>query len=195
MKLYDPALSKNNVGRTEPPKTAHSGAANPWVSCASDIYEEVWADIMGEIANAITGAGITLDGTKRNQLLSAIQALAPSYVENVQTVGSGTGNQGATGVDLSAAPFNVPATAKSVQLAGFLLEGANDRGTLIEIVSGASNAIPLAEILVNAAPSIQRTTAFISVDPSKSITFEIKKSPTSIAGNNPTWDILMLGYT
>ena len=76
MKLYDPALSKNGVGRTEPPKTAHSGAANPWVSCGSDIYEEVWADIIGEISNAVTGAGLTLDGTKRNQLFLAIQAIA-----------------------------------------------------------------------------------------------------------------------
>ena len=99
MKLYDPALSKNGVGRTEPPKTAHSGAPNPWVSCGSDIYEELWADIIGEIANAVTGAGITLDGTKRNQLFLAIQAIsaasAPKAIVGQWAIGdssaSGTG--------------------------------------------------------------------------------------------------------
>lgn len=98
MKLYDPGLSKRGVGRTEPPKTAHSGDPNQWVSCGSDIYEELWADIIGEIANAVTGAGISLDGTDRAQLFQAIKdiadariALSPTVVANFTRMGSFVG--------------------------------------------------------------------------------------------------------
>ena len=80
MKLFSPALSKNGVGRTEPPKTPHPGDPNQWISCASDIYEEVWADIIGEIANAVTGSGTALDGTKRNQLFQAIKDIADAQI-------------------------------------------------------------------------------------------------------------------
>jgi len=78
MKNFDPEHPESNgIGTsTEPDATAHSGNANIFPTCFSRLYIEFFVDAHREIVNAVTGAGLTLDGTDRTQLDQALIARA-----------------------------------------------------------------------------------------------------------------------
>lgn len=76
MKLYDNYLSSG--ASTPLTATASSGSPNQYPDANSYISPLLMTDVMMEIANAITTAGLSLDGTDRTQLAEAIPLLASS---------------------------------------------------------------------------------------------------------------------
>lgn len=199
MKKYDPDLSVNGVGRDEPPATAHSGNPDDSVSCGSDIYEELWADIIGEIANAITSSGLTLDGTSRTQLGSAITLLARAaspYVINVQTIASFTGTDVAlTAVDLSQAPFSVPVTASQVFLKCKLDSGGTNNDLNIQIghkLTTQFEAVQIVDSQGNATDTTFPTLPFDQTTNGTEISYTFTDSGSPASGT--TGSILLIGY-
>lgn len=100
MKRFDSALS-NGAGITLPPATAHSGASPQHVGCSNTLYSEYFADYQEELANVIEAVE-PLDGTRRDQLLGAIQSLIAASAggtfthKNRVTLASGSSTASAT---------------------------------------------------------------------------------------------------
>lgn len=84
MKQFDAGHpDSNNVGDTvEPTALAHTGNTKIFPTCASDITADMFNDIIQELVNAIEGAGLTLDGANRSQLLGAINAKVDAAVDS-----------------------------------------------------------------------------------------------------------------
>ena len=116
MEDFDAGKS-NGVGNTvKPPYSPQSGSGIKFLACDSEMYRELQQMIISELANAVTGAGLTLDAEDDGQLSKAIKAQSV-YVQNIQTIASGSSTAVAlTTVDLSGSPFNVPAKASIVFL-------------------------------------------------------------------------------
>lgn len=203
MKPYDPVLSVNNVGRTEPPATAHSGNPNKFPSCLSDLYEEYFADIQQEIVNAIEGVPTAIDGTDRFQLLQAIRDLAdqqialaaPSgiieHISPVTTVDRTTITGGLINLPIPA----VPAGRTSVIIQVQMMDRRGDEDHEIQIRDSNLRLYrPVDNFSSNASASQDNNTVFIDVTGASALQYNVFQSQGSPTFNDFRARIFTVGW-
>jgi len=203
MKRYDPALSVNGVGVPSVPATAHSGNPDNKPSCASDLYPEFYADHQEEICNAIEGAGISLDGTKRNQLLLAIQTIAAAsggggggggmIVFDKATLASGGATVGFTPLAIGTPPVGANGIYLSCELS------AENDGTTYQLVVKDTQGVEHRFCLVDGAGTTgstygsDRSTAFIDLSGLNPVEYKVER--TAGSGVLRSWTIEKWGWS
>lgn len=115
------ALALPTPGSVGPNPNGYFTGGNPATNTPATVVDADWANaVQEEICNVIAGAGVTLDKTKQNQLLAAIQKLGRIKLTAnlnlyVATTGSDTNNTGLS----SGSPFLTIGHAVSVALNGY----------------------------------------------------------------------------